>query len=208
MRKRSNEDWLNDLNSNDQSDALEDLRVILIKGLRYALSGRFVNDNLEALIEDFVQEALIRILNNLSTFRGESKFTTWAQKITIRVAYSELRRQRWKDISLEDLLPEDSVDFTPTVLADKGPNPEQRTSQQMMLEIAHRLVNEELTEKQRMAMHAIMAGDMPMEEVARKMGTNRNALYKLIHDARKRLQTKLLEEGLTPQELLSVFDVE
>ena len=208
MRNRSNEDWLTDLLSSDQSEALEDLRAILTKGLRFALASRVFHDNLDAQIEDFVQDALIRILDNLATFRGESKFTTWAQKITIRVAYSELRRQRWKDISLEDLQPEDSGDFTPSVLADKGPDPEQKASQQMMLELAQRLVIEELTERQRTAMHAVMAGSMPLEEVARRMGTNRNALYKLIHDARKRLQKKLLEEGLTPQELLSVFDID
>jgi RNA polymerase sigma-70 factor (ECF subfamily) len=159
-------------------------------------------------VEDFVQDALLRILDKLDTFRGESLFTTWAQKIAVRVAFTELRRQRWKDISLQDLLPEDSFDFTPTILADPSPDPEQRASQTMLAEMVQNMLDEDLTERQRTAMMAIMVGGMPIEEVAQRMDTNRNALYKLIHDARKRLQQSLLEKGMTPQEVLAAFESE
>lgn len=64
---------------------------------------------------------------------------------------------------------------------------------------------EELTERQRAAMHAINMQDVPMEEVARRMGTNRNALYKLLYDARLRLKHRLAREGLPPKELLEMF---
>jgi RNA polymerase sigma-70 factor (ECF subfamily) len=70
-----------------------------------------------------------------------------------------------------------------------------------------RLIEEELTEKQRMAMQAIVIGNMPIDEVARRMETNRNALYKVLHDARKNLKQKLADEGLTPEGILSTFDV-
>ena len=123
MQNRTNQEWLADLRGPQQEQAIEDLRGILVRGLRYSLSTR-IQGELEMLVEDFTQDALIRILDKLDTFRGESKFTTWAQKIAVRVAYSELRRQRWKDISLEDLLPEDSEgDFTPAILADPTPDP-------------------------------------------------------------------------------------
>lgn len=205
MPSRTNIEWLTDLSGPDKDQAITDLREILARGLTYALSSRIKTD-LEAFVEDFVQDALLRILDNLDTFRGESRFTTWAQKIAVRVAFTELRRQRWKDISLEDLLPEDSVDFTPTVLADPSPDPEKRADQTMLAEMIQEMIVEELTERQRTAMMAVMAGNMPMEEVARRMGTNRNALYKLIHDARKRMQKRLLARGMTPQDVLEVFE--
>lgn len=208
MQPRTNSEWLTDLRGSEQNQAIADLREVLVRGLTYALSNRLNATDLNALVEDFVQDALLRILDKLDTFRGESLFTTWAQKIAVRVAFTELRRQRWKDISLEDLLPEDSFDFTPTILADPSPDPEQRASQTMLAEMVQNMLEEDLTERQRTAMMAIMVGGMPIEEVAQRMDTNRNALYKLIHDARKRLQQSLLAKGMTPQEVLAAFEGE
>jgi RNA polymerase sigma-70 factor (ECF subfamily) len=206
MVERTNAEWISTLSGPDPGPAIEDLRAILLKGLRFSLSRR-VDDDTDMLIEDFVQDALVRILDKLDTFRGESRFTTWAQKITVRVAYSEMRRQRWKDISLQDLIPpDDTGDFTPAVLSDPGASPEQQTTQNAMMEMVLRLVQEELTDRQREVIMAVMVGGMPLEEVARRMDTNRNALYKLIHDARKRLQSRLETEGLSPQEVLAVFE--
>lgn len=205
MQSRTNAEWLTDLQGPGKDDAIADLRQVLVRGLTYALSSRIHND-LEALVEDFVQDALLRILDKLDTFRGESRFTTWAQKIAVRVAFTELRRQRWKDISLQDLLPEESGDFTPSVLADPSPDPERRTHQIMLAEMVQKMVTEDLTDRQRQAMMAIMAGGMPLDEVADRMNTNRNALYKLIHDARKRMQQRLLARGMTPQEVLAAFE--
>ena len=207
MQNRTNSEWVTELGGPDPGQALEDLRTILTRGLRFSLSSR-VSGDLDVLVEDFVQDALLRILDKLDTFRGESQFTTWAQKITVRVAFSELRRQRWKDISLNDLLPaeQDTSDFTPAVLSDPGPSPEERSTQLAMADLVQRLIMEELTERQRQVILAVMLGGMPLDEVARRMDTNRNALYKLIHDARKRLQSRLAAEGLTPDEVLAVFE--
>ncbi len=205
MQTRTNSEWLNDLRGPDQDQAIEDLRKVLKRGLIYSLSSRIKTD-LEAQVEDFVQDSILRILDKLDTFRGESRFTTWAQKVAVRVAFTELRRQRWKDISLEDLLPEDSGDFTPLVLADPGPNPEKLASQTMFSEMIETMLKEDLTERQRTAMMAVMKGGMPLEEVARRMDTNRNALYKLLHDARKQMRKALLERGLTPEEVIEAFE--
>ena len=205
MQTRTNEEWLSDLRGENQDQAIEDLRRVLKRGLIYALSSRIQND-LEAQVEDFVQDAILRILDKMDTFRGESKFTTWAQKVAVRVAFTEMRRQRWKDISIEDLMPEDSGDFTPMVLSDPSPDPEKRASQTLMLEMVDEMLKTDLTERQRTALMAIMHGGMPLEEVARRMDTNRNALYKLLHDARKQMRSRLVEKGLTPQEVLEVFE--
>ncbi len=206
IKDRTNQEWLAELRSADSEQALVDLRRILLRGLRAALSDR-IRDDFEAILEDFVQEALIKILNSLDTFRGESRFTTWAQKIAVNVAFTELRRRRWQNISLQDLIERyESNDFTPAILADPSFNPEQTATLQIMMETVWYLIDQELTEKQRQAMVAVIIGGMPLEEVARRMGSNRNALYKLLHDARKRLKQHLLDAGLSPEDILAIFD--
>jgi RNA polymerase sigma-70 factor (ECF subfamily) len=75
MRERTNEEWLRDLRGENQAQALSDLRDFLVMGLGYALSDHH-RENMDAHIEDFVQEALLKVLDNLDTFRGESKLTT------------------------------------------------------------------------------------------------------------------------------------
>jgi RNA polymerase sigma-70 factor (ECF subfamily) len=75
-----------------------------------------------------------------------------------------------------------------------------------MLERVRRILQEELTPKQREALVLLGLQDMPMEDAAKKMKTNRNALYKLLHDARLRLKKRLSIEELTPQDLLSAFE--
>jgi RNA polymerase sigma-70 factor (ECF subfamily) len=205
MAERTNQEWLNALRGPGREPALADLRSLLVRGLRYALSGR--SSVTEAHLEDFVQEALLKILAGLDSFRGESRFITWANKIAVRVAFTELRRQRWKDVSLQDLVSQYSGDdLTPAVLADPTPSPEKHATQHMLWALLGRLIAEELTDRQRQALTAVMGGGMSLEEVARRMGTNRNALYKLLHDARQRLKKAMLAEGLSPQDVLAAFE--
>ncbi|HSG24568.1 MAG TPA: sigma-70 family RNA polymerase sigma factor [Anaerolineales bacterium] len=207
MTQRTNAEWLEQLNDPKDDQALADLRKILLRGLRASLSNR-INTDLDAITEDFVQDALLKILKSLDTFRGESRFTTWAQKIAIHVAYTELRRRRWKDISLQDITEtaEGEV-FAPAFLTDPSTTPEREASQNDMLQVVYDLIDTELTDRQRTAIVSILQGGMPIDQVARKMNTNRNALYKLIHDARKRLQQALMDStGFSAQEVLAMFE--
>ena len=205
MAERTNQGWLVDLRGPEQEEALADLRALLVRGLRYAMASRPAVT--EADVEDFVQEALLKILAGLDTFRGESRFTTWAQKIAVHVAFTELRRRRWKDVSLEDLTaPYSEGDVASIVLTDADFSPDQQVTQQTLVEMVQRLIAEELTERQSQAMIAAVIGGMPLVELARRMGTNRNALYKLLHDARQRLQKRMLALGLSPQDVLAAFE--
>jgi RNA polymerase sigma-70 factor (ECF subfamily) len=203
MRERTNEEWRSDLRGPEQSLALADLRAFLVRGLRYALASYSNVD--DALIEDFVQDALLKILDALDTFRGESKFTTWSQKIAVHVAFTELRRRRWQDVSLDGIVEAHDLDFVPDMMIDPSAGPDQQATQRIFLETLQRLISTELTDKQRQALVAVRIQGMPLEEVARRMGTNRNALYKLLHDARQRLKRKMESEGLSPQEVLAAF---
>ena len=199
VKERSNDEWLAALRGPNSDEALAELRVVLVRGLRVALGGQA--NRVESSVEDFAQEALIKILGNLDSFRGESRFTTWAQKICVRTAFAEMRRSRWRDVSLEAVVmsrPEESA------AADPQLDPERAATQTMIMAEFRRFIDEELTERQRTALVAALGG-MSLEAVADRMGTNRNALYKLLHDARKRLRRRMTAERLSPQDVLGAF---
>jgi RNA polymerase sigma-70 factor (ECF subfamily) len=210
LSDRTNEQWLSDLKSPGptQEAALTDLRSILRAGLPFALS-RYLSPSdpqFDALAEEVVQDALLRILDNLDTFEGRSKFTTWAHKITLRLALSELRRKRWEDVSLESLIDTEDGQASVGLMADTGVGPELATEQADMISRVERIILEELTEKQRLAMIASQIHGMPLDVVAQRMDMNRNALYKLLHDARIRLKNRMVEEGLSPEDVLAAFE--
>jgi RNA polymerase sigma-70 factor (ECF subfamily) len=201
---RTNQEWLEALRGPGRDEPLADLRAILVRGLHYALASRYDVD--EALLEDFAQEALLKIVDALDSFRGDSRFTTWAQKIAVREALTELRRHRWRDVSLDKLTGAADSDFIPATLADPSGGPERQAIRMALLETLGRMISERLTDRQRQAMTAVYLHGVPLEEVARVMGTNRNALYKLLHDARQRLRKEMLAEGFSAQDALDAFE--
>src|SRR5262245_21266734 len=111
MTERTNAQWLADLakDSTTRNAAIEDLRARLKRGIYYYLSRErsdladLAAEEIDQMAEDFAQDATLRVLANLGSFKGNSMFTTWATKIAVRVAVSELRRARYKDFSLDAL---------------------------------------------------------------------------------------------------------
>ena len=207
---RSNEFWLSDLRSDGaaREAALTDLRNVIQHGLPYALS-RWLSPNdplFTPLVEEVTQETLLRVLDQLDSFEGRSMFTTWVHKIAVRIALTELRRKRWQDSSLDELMDNEESPAPSNLVADHHPTPEAVTERTDMLERVRRILEEELTPKQREALTLLGIHDVPLEDAAKRMKTNRNALYKLLHDARLRLKRRLAMEGLTPQEVLSAFE--
>ena len=199
---RDNETWLTHLRDTgpDQQVALSDLRAALLRGLRRALSQRAGAD--DGFLEDVVQDALVRILERLPQFEGRSRFLTWAMSVAIRVAMSELRRRRWKDVSLDGVVA--SGDLTPgRAIADEA-GPDAQSEREAILDAMHELIRNGLTEKQREALLAELRG-MPQDEIARHLGSNRNAIYKLTHDARKRLKRGLEAAGFTAEDIGAAF---
>ena len=210
MQKRNNEQWLSDLSTPgpDQETALQDLRAVIAKGLPYGVGKYLSPDNpqFEPLIDEATQETLLRVLSRLDSFEGRSQFTTWVHKIAVRIALTELRRRKWRDVSLDNIIEDQNISATQRIEADSSPSPETSVEQADMLTQVQRLIMEELTDKQRQAMTTISIQGMPIEEVARRMNTTRNALYKLLHDARLRLKHRMAQEDLTPEDVLSVFE--
>jgi RNA polymerase sigma-70 factor (ECF subfamily) len=210
MAERTNEEWLDHLTPNhpQYNTAIADLRRILTNGLKRGLLTR-INTSVpefETQVDDFVQEAIMKIIDKKETFAGLSKFTTWAHKIAVSVALTELRRKRWQDTSLDGMMETESGIFTPGIAADPSPTPGQAVEQSDMMARVQRLIQEALTEKQRTAVIAAIIENKPTNQVAKEMNMKPNALYKLLHDARLRLKKALADEGLTPADILAVFD--
>lgn len=211
MLKRTNDQWLNDLKAGGdlRESALADLRRVILTGMPYALIKWLPTSDprFASLAEEVAQDTLLRVLDKLDTFEGRSQFTTWVHKIAVRIALTELRRKRWENVSLEELVESDEGPMLGSLMVDRqASTPEELVEGADMMQRVQRILAEELTEKQRQAMIAVAFKGMPLEEVARRMGTNRNALYKLMHDSRLRLKRRLAQEGLTPEDILAVFE--
>lgn len=215
--ERSNEQWLETLAATDtasQAAALDDLQQYLQRGIFYYLSrersdlSNYGIQDLSQMAEDFAQDATLRILENLDTFRGDSRFTTWAMKIGTRTAISELRRARYKDFSLDQITADGElmIGLDRSDAQQKRPiTPEKATEQHDVMRIVGEALNEALTERQRTALEAVILEGIPMDIVAEQLGTNRNALYKLLHDARKKLRSHLESQGVALDYILNIF---
>jgi RNA polymerase sigma-70 factor (ECF subfamily) len=163
-------------------------------------SGHF-----DAFLDDVAQETLLRVLDRLDTFEGRSQFTTWVYKIAVRIALSELRLRKWEEVSLDGLEEGSEPDQIPSkIFASKNPTPESVLEQKDALALVKKIIDKELTPRQRTIMIAVNIQGVPLDVVAQRMGTNRNALYKMMHDARLKLKHRLEREGLPPEELLEM----
>lgn len=209
MIQRTNEQWLEDLHAagDRQAQALEDLRGLILRGQPYALAGKLDpnSQEFEALADEVAQETLLRVLDYMDSFEGRSAFTTWVHKIAVREALGQLRRRRWRDVPLPEMEMNDNADNAPRELADDKPDPETLVERNDLMTRLQRIIQEELTGKQRLALMTVVMQGMPLEEAASRLGMNRNSLYKLIHDARLRLKRRMEAEGMSPGDVLASF---
>jgi len=214
-KNRTNEEWLTELTSDEvpiQTAAINDLRTRLKRSILYYLSQDrsdlrdLSGQELERMADDLSQDATLRVIDNKDTFRGESKFTTWANRIAIRMAISDLRRARYKDFSLDDMTAEGEI--FPSGASDTGgpTGPEKTVERDDVLARINRAIDEALTDRQKQALVAVAIQGVPMDVVAEQMGSNRNALYKLIHDARRKLRAHMEAQGLSTTYMMNLFE--
>ncbi len=185
-----------------QTDVLQDLRDRILRALRAHLvrSGEDY-----AVAEDCAQEALLIIQEKLETFRGESRFTTWATMIALRTLLGEIRRRRWKNVSIEQFRVGEELPAWPIDDA-KSQDPEKAAQQSEAWRILKDAIQNDLTSRQRFVLVANVFQGMPLDLVADRLATNRDNVYKLIHDARKKLKKSLVEHGLSSEEILRIFE--
>ncbi len=193
-------DWVAQLSSSNekvQEGAVAALRDFLLRGLRAAYLGKGVD---ESFCEDIAQESTMRVLNKIDQFAGRSKFTTWAMTIAIRLAVSEFRRKHFQDVSLEQVASHDALRLE---VPSDGPAPETDLERAAVLRKLQTLIGQ-LSEKQRVATQALLGG-LPVDQIAERIGSNRNAVYKLIHDARRSLKRGFDEAGYDWQDIDAVL---
>ena len=170
VRDRENEQWVEDLGAKGplQDSALSDPREILLVGLKVALKSR--PDFVDSLLDDFVQDSLLRVLRSLDQFQNRSRLVTRAAARAVRVALPDLRRRRWRDVSLESLMAD--TGFAPVSSSDG--------TDDSLVEAMYRIIRSDLTEKQRTALLTEIKG-MAQVEIARQMQSSPNATFLVMH---------------------------
>ena len=204
MSDRSDMDhdlWLTRLgcDSLDRSAAIEELRGFLLRGLTTSLKHRYGG---KVQVEDVVQVTLLKILGSLKSFQGKSKFTTWAMSIATRIGISELRRRQYRDVSFELSIGGDGFQFDTedTYLESVGKEEER----QGLFSLLQKLICESLSDRQQLAIRGALEG-LSVEEIAIRLESNRNAVYKLVHDARLKLRQEFEARGITAIDISTII---
>jgi RNA polymerase sigma-70 factor (ECF subfamily) len=211
-KRRDNAEWIHALTGGpEQEAALADLRARLLRAARFTLRrarhrlGHLADDDLDHLAEDCAQEALTAVLARLGDFRGESRFTTWVYTFAVNVALVAARREHWKRRSLDRVFDGDEA-LPPAGVEDgRATDPQRRALQAEALAAVREGLEQRLTPKQRQLVRLLIFEQVPLDEVARQWGSTRNALYKLLHDARRNLKAHLVARGLSVKEILDLF---
>ena len=141
----------------------------------------------EEIANQSADEAMMAVLRKLRTFEGRSRFTTWAYKFAVLQAATDVRSRAWRDrdVHLDGL----------ELLADKGTAPEQYAEAADLAAVVRTAIETELSPHQRRILVALVVDGVPIDVLADRLGASRNALYKTLHDARKRLRAHLRDTG-------------
>lgn len=192
ISRRTNEAWVAALRDEGarSAEAVRELAAYLRRMIDKGVQGRLD----EADLSDVVHESIRSIIQALPAFRGDSRFTTWAAGIALRVAFTELRRRHARARAMGAF---EAVEAeVRRISAARAPPPDEALARTATLQALEHAIATTLTERQRVAIVAELRG-IPLVEIARRLETNVNALYKLTHDARRRLRRALADAGLT-----------
>jgi len=156
------------------------------RGGQHPISGPELDD----LAHQAAADALLAITGKLSGFRGESRFTTWAYRFVILEVSTKLGRHFWR----KPTVALDAQDWDR--LPDRfGMDPADQAQWQGLVEALHRAVEEDLTPRQRQVFVAIVLQGVPLDALVAQLGSNRNAIYKTLFDARRKLRATLAANG-------------
>ena len=179
-----------------RDEAIGDLHDLLLRaacfelGRRRAALSHVRGEDIDDLAMQAADDALVALLGKLHTYRGASRFTTWAYKFALLEAGVKVRRRAWqgREVVLEP-------ESWPT-LADLGPSVEQRREGAELLGALKSAVREQLTPHQRAVFTALALNEVPIDVLSERLGTTRGALYKTLHDARRKLRARLAQDRL------------
>jgi RNA polymerase sigma-70 factor (ECF subfamily) len=180
----------------EREPALADLHALLLRGARFelhrrrALLSHVAHGEIDDLANQAADDALVAILAKLDGFRGASRFTTWAYKFVLLEAGVRARRRAWhgREVMLD-------AEAWPQ-LHDDGPSAQQVLEQAETLRAIRDAVGTALTPHQREVFSALALNGVPIDVLAERLDTTRGALYKMLHDARRKLRRELSAAGL------------
>src|SRR5215213_1925923 len=193
MEPTVDEQLVEDLRAGDQR-AIRELHELLLRAARFEVGRRRAalshvrGEELDDIANQAADDALMAVLAKLDTYRGASRFTTWAYKFALLEAGVRLRRRAWQH--REVVLEPDAW----RALADRRQSAHEQLEQAQFLERLGQAIDTALTQHQRSVFVALALNEVPIDVLAERMATTRGALYKTLHDARKRLRRELGEE--------------
>jgi RNA polymerase sigma-70 factor (ECF subfamily) len=176
--------------------AVAELHALLLKAARFEVDRRRAGlphlrgDDHEDLAQQSADDALVAVLAKLDQFRGESRFTTWAYKFALLEAAVKVRRRAWqgREIPLEDAAW--STLATATAWTGRGAEDSE------LFAVLREQIETGLSTRQREVLVAVALNDVPIDVLAERLGSTRGALYKTLHDARRKLRAALDERGI------------
>jgi RNA polymerase sigma-70 factor (ECF subfamily) len=191
------EEWHLDLHAQGarHDEAVARLHGLLLRAARFEVFRRRGSVpqlsvvELDELAEEAADDAAISVLRRLGDFRGESSFRTWAYKFALLEASVKVRRRAWRD--REVTLDTEQWES----LAHTGPGPDDNAENAALLEAVRDGIRTVLTPRQRQVLVAAVLEGVPIDVLAGRLGSNRNALYKVLHDARRRLREHVAAAG-------------
>ena len=198
-------EWLRGLRADgrERDDAVARLHELLLRAARFECARRrpalphLRGNDLDDIANQAADDALVSVLARLDSFRGASRFTTWAYKFALLEAAVKLRRRAWqgREIPLE---PE-----TWNIFSSAGIEPDASVEQSELIDALQCAIADVLTPHQRRVLVALALNGVPIDVLAERLNTTRGALYKTLHDARRKLRRHLEAIGLslqTPEE--------
>jgi RNA polymerase sigma-70 factor (ECF subfamily) len=207
---RTSQDWVDALRSDGavQHEALAELHALLLRASRFELRRRQAalshvrGEELEDIATQAADDAMIAVLAKLDDYRGASRFTTWAYKFALLEAGVKVRRRAWqgREVVLE---PEAWPAF-----ADRGSSPHEMLERNELLGALRDAIDESLTPHQRDVFVALALNQVPIDVLADRLSTTRGALYKTLHDARRKLRAQLAAGGFVAESELGEISQE
>ena len=179
----------------DRQAAVAELHALLLKAARFEIGRRSAEvshlrgGDQEDLAQQAADDALMAVLRKLDSFRGESRFTTWAYKFALLEAAVKVRRRAWqgREIPLED--------EAWSALADAGAPAERGAEDAELFAALREEIERSLSDRQREVLVAVALNGVPIDVLAERLGSTRGALYKNLHDARRKLRGALAARG-------------
>jgi RNA polymerase sigma-70 factor, ECF subfamily len=191
-------EWLRSLRATgaEREAALSRLHGLLLRAARFEVARRrptlphLRGNELDEIALEAADDALMSVLARLDDFRGASRFTTWVYKFALLEAAVKLRRRAWQgsEVPLE---PESWSLFASTEL-----EPDEQAEQSELLSLLQRAIEDVLTPHQRRVLVGLALNGVPIDVLAERLNTSRGALYKTLHDARRKLRKHLEASGV------------